>query len=158
MKVNALIIVLCCFGVTYTVSSQNSIVAAGVKATGSGGTVSYSVGPIIFKKPDGTSATNGIQQPYEILTLGTADYTGASVQLSFYPNPTEAFLHLVVNQMTKDDYEYQVLSLEGKEIVTTQKITSEETLVDLGINPSGVYILTVSSNHQIIKSFKIIKH
>jgi hypothetical protein len=158
MKVQLVRSFLLLWGLTNSALAQNSSVAAGVKATGSGGSVSYSVGPIIFKKPDGSLASSGIQQPYEIYSLGTETVSGAAVQLSFYPNPTTHFLHLVLETTTDAVYEYQVATLDGKKVLASQKINATNTLVDLANAPAGIYLLTVTLQQQNIKTFKIIKH
>ena len=156
LKLPGILFFLFCF--TAVGFAQSSTVAAGVTATGSGGTLSYSVGPIIFKKPNGETITDGIQQPYEILTLSTENLTDGLISLSFYPNPTDSFLHLVLKSKVSDDFEYQLIAIDGKQIVASQKITSEDTIVNLTANPSGIYILSVTSNQKKIKTFKIIKH
>jgi len=56
---------------THFMYSQETIPASGGEATGSGGTVSYTVGQLVYNTyADATgSVAQGIQQPYELLTL-----------------------------------------------------------------------------------------
>ncbi len=158
MKVNRLKIAFVGLVMSQMVTAQSAVVAAGVKATGAGGSVSYSVGPIIFKKPDGSAASTGLQQPYEIMTLGTVSSTAAAIELTYYPNPTDSNLHLILNQSSFDLYDYEVLTLEGKAVMATKSIVSSDTLIDLASQPTGIYLVTVRYQHQILKTFKIIKH
>lgn len=158
MKVNLLIIALFSFVASQNVTAQNAVVAAGVKATGTGGSISYSVGPIIFKKPDGSAASTGLQQPYEIMTLGTPSISASTIGLTYYPNPTDSNLHLILNQSSFESYAYEVLTLEGKVVVASHSIGSSDTLIDLASQPTGIYLVTVRYNHEILKTFKIIKH
>jgi hypothetical protein len=138
--------------------AQSGNVVSGVNGTGSGGTVSYNVVPIVYKKLTGEALTDGLQQPYEILTLNTDNVFGTSIELSFYPNPTDAVLHLLLTSKTNEEFEYQLAAIDGKLLSGPKKIISEDTILDLSSNPAGIYLVTVTSKNRIIKSFKIIKH
>lgn len=63
----------------YCLSAQSSVVPTGGTASGNGGTVTYTVGQIAAQNnSDGTtSISEGVQQPYEIQTIGI-DTTQAS--------------------------------------------------------------------------------
>ena len=52
--------------------AQESANASGGDASGSGGTVAYSVGQVVYTTNTDASGTvsQGVQQPYEIFTLG----------------------------------------------------------------------------------------
>jgi hypothetical protein len=62
-----------CF--TFKLSAQQSTNTAGGNATGTGGTVSFSVGQINYTTNIGTggSACQGVQQPYEIYAVTSVD-------------------------------------------------------------------------------------
>ena len=66
------------FILTFSTSSllfgQQAVVTAGAEATGTGGTVSYSVGQVVYQTHAGTngSVAEGVQQPYEISVLSSA--------------------------------------------------------------------------------------
>jgi hypothetical protein len=137
--------------------AQTGIVAAGVKATGSGGTVHFSVVPIIYKTTNGQPLTDGLQQPFEILTLTTDNFEPTLIELSFYPNPTTTNLHLVLKNPAYEDYFFQLTSLDGKTLIIPQKITNEDTVVSMESYPKGIYLLQVITNHKTLKTFKIIK-
>lgn len=158
MKAIRLIVAVVGLLMSQLVAAQNAVVAAGVKATGTGGSISYSVGPIIFKEPDGTVASTGLQQPYEIMTLGTPSSAASTVGLTYYPNPTDTYLHLILNQNLFDSYAYEVLTVEGKIIMTSQPLVTVDTLIDLASQPAGIYLVTVRYQQQVLKTFKIIKH
>jgi hypothetical protein len=155
MKIKLLSILL--LGFSLGTLAQTNIVAAGINATGSGGTVNYTVGPIIFKKPNGQPSTDGLQQPFEILTLSSVDFNTTSIELSFYPNPTVTDLHLLLKNRGSDVFYFQLSSLDGKTIVSAQKILTEDTIVNMESYPKGIYLLQVTSGNENIKTFKIIK-
>jgi len=69
---NFVLIAFCLFRSVTAILAQTAIPAAGGNATGSGGTVSYSVGQLTYNTYQGSVGTvsEGVQQPYEILTIG----------------------------------------------------------------------------------------
>lgn len=64
------VIVLFCLGITNTFAQQANA-SSGAVASGSGGSVSYSVGQLVIKTETGSagSVAQGVQQPYEISEL-----------------------------------------------------------------------------------------
>ena len=155
MKIKLLSILL--LGFSLGTLAQTNIVAAGINATGSGGTVNYTVGPIIFKKPNGQPTTDGLQQPFEILTLSSDEFNTTSIELSFYPNPTATELHLLLKNSGNEVFYFQLSSLDGKKLVSAQKILTVDTIVNMEAYPKGIYLLQVTSGNKNIKTFKIIK-
>jgi len=82
------------FGTTI-LQAQVTIPASGGNATGSGGTVSYTVGQIQYNTYSGTNGTvsQGVQQPYEISVVTAIKNTGEiTLECIVYPNPTRGLL------------------------------------------------------------------
>ena len=139
--------------------SQQNVVVAGGKAEGSGGTSSYSIGQIVYTSLSGTDqyAVQGIQQPYEITTLGNEEFTGINLAMTAYPNPTVDVLNLVVTTDKWDNLSYNLFDINGKTVSKNSPITVSETTVPMqGLN-QGIYFLAVNSSNKTIKTFKIIK-
>jgi hypothetical protein len=140
--------------------SQESVVVAGGSATGAGGTSSYSIGQIVYTDLQGTNeyVLQGIQQPYEITTLGNNEFTDINLVMNAYPNPTVDILNLVVTTDDKwDDLSCSLFDISGKIASKNLKITSSETAVSMqGLN-QGIYFLVISKSKKTIKTFKIIK-
>ena len=69
--------------------AQESPTASGGDATGSGGTVDYSVGQVAYITNVNASGTvsQGVQQAYEIFTVGIQE-AELNISLSVFPNPT----------------------------------------------------------------------
>jgi hypothetical protein len=138
-------------------NAQKSIVVSGGKATGSNGSVAFSVGQISYRNLSGIKTTNGVQQPYEILVLGNDNFEEISLQMKVFPNPTTNNLSLIIAV----DFEkcfYNLYDIDGRFISKYQKITTSETLISLVNNPSGIYFLEVISENKKLKTFKIIKN
>ena len=140
---------------TLELSAQENTVASGGKATGSGGTVSYSVGQVVYTTNTGTngSLSQGVQQPYLVST--TVGINETSIQLNAYPNPTTNNLTL-----TTDDSEslsYQLFNIQGAEI-SSKTLNSKTSNISLEGHPPATYFLKVIKNSKVIKAFKIIKN
>lgn len=139
--------------------SQQSIVVSGGNATGTGGTSNYSVGQIAYTGVPGSNAyiLQGVQQPYEIITLGTNEFTEINLLITAYPNPTIDILNLVVVNDKWNDLSCTLSDISGKIVSKNLKITSSETSVSMQGLSQGIYFLTVNSSNKTIKTFKIIK-
>ena len=138
--------------------AQQAIAATGFDATGSGGSSSYSVGQIDYSaKGANNEITEGLQQPYEIVTLGNNDFAEINLVMSAYPNPTIDVLNLVVSDEKWSGMSYQLFDLNGKTLSKLQKMITSETSVSMQELQSGIYFLTITNGSKKIKTFKIIK-
>ena len=154
MKNAAIILFLWVFNVTF---AQKSAVAAGGTATGSGGTASFSVGQISYKSPTGNLISDGVQQPYEIQTLGKSDFEAIQLEMLVYPNPTEGELVLKISDNTLENLTYQLFDINGRNLIS-QSINQKETAISFKNLNKGVYFLAVFAQNKKIKNFKILKN
>ena len=145
------------FGIT-TVQAQQATTATGGNASGSGGTVSYSVGQIAYTTNTGSngSVAQGVQQAYEIFSVGIID-TDLNISLQVYPNPTTNFLTLNVGKSELSNLNFQLYDLTGK-LIENKKITSTTETIRMENLPSATYFLKVVNNNKEVKTFKIIKN
>lgn len=139
------------FGLT-----QHNTVSAGGNASGTGGTVSYSVGQIDYSNQQGTtgSINQGVQQPFEFYLLEIKE--GLSVNASLYPNPTNEFIILQIENYN-NNFDYKLFDMNGK-VLTTHRIESAETHIDMRSYTSGEYLLTIDNQLETIQTIKILKH
>lgn len=136
--------------------AQESPTASGGEATGLGGTTNYSIGQVVYTANTGTngSVAQGVQQPYEIsVTLGVNETT-INLEMNVYPNPTTNYLTLKVRDTSK--FTYQLFDVQGK-VIKNKEIKTISTTIKMGELPNATYFLKVTSNNQLIKTFKIIK-
>jgi Secretion system C-terminal sorting domain len=138
--------------------AQQSTNSSGGNATGSGGKVSYSVGQIVYTSTAGSggSASQGVQQPYEIFTLGIDDFSNINLTMIVYPNPTTTLVNLKIENYTLDNLAYNLFDMRGRQIAT-KKITQDETQIQMENLASATYFLNVLDNNKLLKTFKIIK-
>lgn len=146
------------FGVTQ-IQAQQAILASGGNAIGSGGTVTNSIGQIEYITATGTggTATQGVQQPFEIVTLSGQEFTQISLQMVVYPNPTSSFVNLKIGKYTSEKLTYELFDLNGRQIYG-QKISNPETKIEMENLASAIYFLKVSDENKPLKTFKIIKN
>jgi hypothetical protein len=140
--------------------AQESIVVSGGTATGSGGASSYSIGQVIYGSNSGSngSLTQGVQQSYEIITLGIDDFAEINLVMSAYPNPTVDVLHLVVSDDKWTDLSYQIFDSNGRTLSKLQEITAAETLLLMQEKSHGIYFVAISNANKTLKTFKIVKN
>jgi len=147
------------FGIT-GIQAQENINATGSNASSYAGSVSYSVGQIVYQTKTGTdgSVAEGVQQPYEISVV-TALEEAKSIDLviSAYPNPTSDFLILNIEELDISGLSYQIFNIMG-ELLKSEKIISNRTSIEMRDLLASVYFVRVLRNNMEIKVFKIIKN
>ena len=139
--------------------AQEAIPASGSNATGSGGSVSYTVGQVFYSTQTATngSIAQGVQQPYEIsVVIGIEEAYGINLICSVFPNPTNNMLTLKVENYNTENLNYQLYDISGK-LLETKKVESIQTEISLKEFKPASYFLKVNENAIEIKTFKIIK-
>lgn len=143
--------------------AQDAIPASGGNASGSGGSVSFTVGQVVYTTNSGTngSVVQGIQQPYEIsVVTGLETASGITLKYSVYPNPTIDLLNLKIDAPTSHSLQsmsYELLDMNSK-LLEYRKVTEDVTLITMSDLPMATYFLKISENNIVVKTFKIIKH
>jgi type IX secretion system substrate protein len=143
---------------SFSVTAQQSVNVSGNNATGPGGSVSYSVGQLTYTVNSGSngSLAQGVQQPYEISTLGMDDLPEISLNFSAYPNPTTDILTLAVENYSTDNLKYNLFDITGKTIASN-KLSGSQTQINMTGYESAIYFLKITADNKEIKTFKIIK-
>ncbi len=139
--------------------AQEAMPASGGEASGGGGSVSYSIGQVMYTTNTGTSgsATQGVQQAYIISEIsGIEQSKGITLEYSVYPNPTIDFLNLRIRNYNNMNLTYQILDVDGK-LLKNEKTEGEVTTISMKDLIPGVYFLRVSGNKKEVKTFQIIK-
>jgi len=150
------------FGLVLTiyVQAQEAIPAAGGDASGSGGSVSYTIGQLLFTTNTGTngSVTEGVQQPYEIsVVVGIEQAKDINLICKAYPNPTTDLLILEVDVAAADNFFFQLYDIMGKLLVSKEIIDIKTTISMANLSPA-TYFLKVTDHQRVVKTFKIIKN
>lgn len=144
-------------GYSLSVQAQQATTASGGNASGSGGTVAYSVGQVVYTTITGSngSAAQGVQQAFEIsIVLGVENHQVNLIRA--YPNPTIDYLTLNVGNSDLSYLNFQLYDITGK-LIENKKITSATETIRMENLPSATYFLKVTNNNKVVKTFKIIK-
>jgi Secretion system C-terminal sorting domain len=146
------------FSISYA-HAQQSLNASGGNGTGTGGSISFTVGQIDYVSATGSngSISQGVQQPFEIFTLGNNDYPTIQLQAIVFPNPTNENVNLSITNFSLENLEYDLYDVTGK-LISHQKITENETLISMEYLSAGNYFIAVIENDKKLKTFKIIKN
>jgi hypothetical protein len=147
------------------VAAQQVVVSSGGSSSGTGGSVSYTIGQVVYTTVAGTngSVSQGVQQPYEISTVtGINQSKGVNLSFLVYPNPVADYLTLKVEDIKTAAYTFSIYDFNGK-LLLSKKVDSQEMKISMKLFLPATYLLKVSqmkngSTPQEIKTFKIIKY
>lgn len=158
-KIFKILFLVSCFYFFQTASAQQATVTSGGNATGTNGTSSYSIGQVIYSSASGTNGyvNQGVQQPFEIFTLGNDAFPEIQLLMTVYPNPTTEFVNLKIENHSLEDLQFQLLDLNGRQI-QFKKIATSETQISMGNLSKAIYLLNVFEDNKVVKTFKIIKN
>jgi len=139
--------------------AQESTNASGGDATGSGGTVAYSIGQVVYTTNTGSSGSvaQGVQHAYEIFTVGVKETT-LNISLTAFPNPTTENLTLQISDYNNEKLSYQLYDMQGK-LLSNGQVTAQQTQINTSSLPPATYFINVVNHeNKQVQSFKIIKN
>lgn len=144
-----LIIAICSLNLQL-LQAQEATLSSGGDATGSGGSVSYSVGQVVYTTSIGAneSEAQGVQQPYEISTTTGIDIDHIKLKIEAYPNPTNNILSLSIENTNEGKYSYQLLNNLGK-LIAQNSIANNTISINIKMLPNAItprYTPWVNSN------------
>ena len=146
-------------GLTISVEAQKAIPASGGNASGSDGSVSYTVGQLLYTTNTGTngSVAEGVQQPYEIsVVVGIEQAKDINLICTVYPNPATDLLTLEVEIADNENLFFQLYDVMGK-LMVSKKLIDIKTTISMANLAPATYFLKVTDNQKVVKTFKIIK-
>jgi len=160
IKLFATLLLLAVFSALH---AQEAVLVTGGNASGSGGSLSYSVGQVVYTTNTGAngSVAQGVQQPFEIsIVTGLEEAKGIKVQYSVYPNPSNGIVMLKIESsaiLSIHTLLYQLYDNNGK-LMEKKIIDSDETSINMSNLVSATYFLKVIQNEKELQIFKIIKN
>lgn len=147
--------------VTVSLFAQSAVVTTGGSATGSGGTVTYTVGQIADQKVEGSGQyiIEGVQQPFEIQTVGINNYPNITLEAILYPNPTTSKVMLSIRKYDIPSYGLtaQLYDFNGK-LVKSFVVKDLDTEIDFSEYAAATYHLRIIDNKTLLKTFKVVKN
>ena len=124
-----------------------SVNTSGGNASGTGGSVSYSVGQVFNTTAFGTngSVSEGVQQPFEISVLSGMDITGIDLYYAVYPNPTSGGVTIL---FPENKGNYVLVDANGRLIESSAVDESNQKLY-LNLN-KGIYFLRWNNENEVL--------
>jgi hypothetical protein len=159
-RIDVIICFLLLYGFASTIDAQYTISTTGGNASGSGGSVSYTIGQIANNTLSGTNGaiTQGVQQPYEISVMTALESAGEiTLESIVYPNPTRGLIKLIIESSGDEDLRFRLYDLNGI-LLQEEKIESRETEITIKNISSSIYFLKLIKNNTEVKVFKIVKN
>lgn len=142
--------------------AQSAVLSSGGDATGTGGSVAYSVGQVAYTHIEGEdgSVSLGVQQPHFVIMVNTDD-PDLHISASAYPNPANDLVTLRLDQQSgenimHDNLSFTLFTVDGTQLLQ-QDIKSNVTNVSLEKFPGATYVLRITRDNTVIKTFKIFK-
>ena len=142
---------------SFNAYSQNNTLSAGGDAEGENGSVSYSIGQVVYTSAQGSNGNinQGLQQPYDIGVITGLEELG--INLTVFPNPTAGALTLNIADEESALLSYQLFDASGRLVDSKSKLNTSTT-ISLEAYASGVYTLSVLRDNKQIKSFRVVRN
>ena len=149
------------FCATLSAAAQSGLVSSGGDIQGSNGSVSYTVGQVAVQSIEASAAslTEGVQQPYEIQTVGVDNYPAITLNAAVYPNPTADRIVLEINNVEtfhETSLQAMLFNANGQHIQTVN-VVGLQTTINMSALAAGTYYLRVTADQQTLKIFKVVK-
>ncbi len=156
MKTNILLLTFLT-GISSLAFSQQATVAAGGVATGSGGSVSYSIGQVACSAVSGPTGSiiQGVQQPHDLLITNIKE-ASTSFEAAVYPNPAAESVRITLGTDPTEAIQCNLFDMSGK-LVSTRSLSSRQLDMNLNELPVAAYTLQISNSKSTLKTFRIIK-
>lgn len=138
------------------VFAQQSVLSAGIDASGVGGSISFSVGQIDYLSIDAAndSVYQGVQQPYELFVSGVIEMN--DLDITIFPNPTTGKFFVSIEQLQGIN-SFKVLDLSGQ-LIRGGTINAPLQSVDISSFSAGIYFIQILSSDTVVKTVKVIKN
>jgi hypothetical protein len=153
MKKNALLLLTLI--TTLSVSAQEVVSTQGDSYSNANGSIDFTIGEVVINT--GTDGTNDLTQGFHQTNwnfLGVEDFA-PNYEAIIFPNPTEDVLNIKTSMF--ENVTYTLYDGLGK-LVMQDKLSAEQTPIQVSQLAPGSYSLTLNNETQNLKTFKLIKH
>ena len=139
---------------TISVSAQEVVSTQGDSYSNAGGNIDFTIGEVIINT--GTNGINDLTQGFHQTNwnfVGLEDHA-PSYEAIIFPNPTSEVLN--IRTSTFENVTYTLYDAQGK-LILQDKLSAEQTPIQVSQLAQGSYSLTLSNETQNLKIFKLIK-
>ncbi len=140
------------------VTAQQVTIPAGKSTSGSGGSLSYTIGQSFCHMECGVNGTvcHGVQQPFEI-SESTHSNLPEGLTCMVYPNPARDVLIIRTDINKSRGWQCLLYDNEGKKLLEME-ITSGLMKIPMAKYTRSSYVLIIRVDGENLKSYKIIKN
>ena len=144
-----------------TIHAQHDVLSAGGDISSGSGSVAFSIGQVAFinYSSESGSISQGVQQPNIFNIVGTEDLD-KEWTATLYPNPASDLVYVDLkndNIFKKyNQLNIHLFDVNGK-LLAQKEISSIITSFPLTTLTDAVYIMQISQDQQVLKSFKLYK-
>ena len=139
---------------TLTTTAQEVIATQGDSYSNTSTQIDFTIGELLIST--GTDGINDITQGFHQTNwnfVGLEDHA-PGYQATIFPNPTSEVLNITTS--TFENVTYTLYDAQGK-LIFQDKLSAEQTPIQVSQLAPGSYSLTLSNETQNLKTFKLIK-
>ena len=133
---------------------QDVVSTQGDSYTNASGSIDFTIGEVVINTV--TDGTNDLTQGFHQTNwnfLGVEDFA-PNYEAIIFPNPTEDVLNIRTSAF--ENVTYTLYDAQGK-LVMQDKLSVEQTPIQVSQLAPGSYSITLNNETQILKTFKLIK-
>ena len=133
---------------------QDVVSTQGDSYTNASGSIDFTIGEVVINTV--TDGTNDLTQGFHQTNwnfLGVEDFA-PNYEAIIFPNPTEDVLNIRTSAF--ENVTYTLYDAQGK-LVMHDKLSAEQTPIQVSQLAPGSYSITLNNETQILKTFKLIK-
>lgn len=149
---------ICTF--SFSLSAQFAVSASGTDISGTGGSISYTVGQVaceMYLDASGSAAL-GVQQPNEIYVYpGIISPMVITPFVSVFPIPVHNLLTIELDEDPETQVVAMLYDITGK-ILEQITISSRQAVLDMGHYARAVYLLRVYQGDHNSQVFRVVKN
>ncbi len=145
----------CSLFTTASLSAQEVISSQGESYSNANGSIDFTIGEVIINTA--TDGSNTLTQGFHQTNwnfVGLDDHS-PSFQVSVFPNPSSDVLNVQAEMF--ENINYALYDANGK-LVLQNLLSAELTPINASDLPIGSYSLTLATEANILKTFKLIKN
>lgn len=139
---------------TITATAQEVVSTQGDSYSNGSAKIDFTIGEVVINS--GTDGTNDLTQGFHQTNwnfLGVEDHA-PSYEATVFPNPTSEVLN--IRTSTFENVTYTLYDAQGK-LVLQDKLSAEQTAIQVSQLAPGGYSLTLNNETQNLKTFKLVK-
>ena len=139
---------------TLSVSAQEVVSTQGDSYSNASGSIDFTLGEVVIVT--GTDGANDLTQGFHQTNWNFVglDDNDPSYEATIFPNPTSELLN--IRTSTFENVTYTLYDAQGK-LILQDKLSAEQTPIQVSRLAPGNYSLTLSKETQNLKTFKLVK-